>query len=361
MAGLADGRKGLLANGLAFSLRHDFSRGTWLALSRLTRCSRLQPTRHPRLLHSIPSVPVQYSLIVCFLGLVFVLPQAAQGAKRQSAWALTESANFRLFSRAAAPRGSTLTADFELLRQRLFSYWTENEKPASWSPKCDIVLHETDASYLAEVGSQAGSTVASSLLDDRGGKIVTRRIDVRGSCADWRRSAFPHELTHIVLADRFVGKTLPRWADEGMAILADPVDKQTLHWRDLQTAMVRRQAFRTVELMELRDYPAANRWGPFYGQSASLVRFLLERESPKKFLDFVDICGKQGSAAALKSVYRIDSTAACEQAWRQSLKVEPKLFANCSGDIESNPKQRTQSDQRPASKTQSASLMLVSE
>lgn len=269
------------------------------------------------------------SSLACFLVLASLWPRAVEGANRSAPWTVVESANFRLFSRAGLPSGRALTEEFEKLRRRLFAFWAENENPESWTPKCDIVLHDNDASYLAEVGSQAGSTVASSILNDDGKVITARRIDVLSTKADWRSAALPHELTHVVIADHFIGKPLPRWADEGMAILADPIDKRNRHWNDLQTARHRRQEFRVVELMELRDYPAAHQWGTFYGQSASLVRFLVDRESPSKFLEFVKCCDQRGTTRALQSVYQIESPVACETAWKRSLTGKPQLVAKC--------------------------------
>ena len=83
-----------------------------------------------------------------------------------------------------------------------------------WTPKCDVVLHPNDASYLREVGAGATSTVASSL--------VTTRPDI--FAAPGRRplaaialatAPCPDELTHVILADCFVGRVVPRWIDEG--------------------------------------------------------------------------------------------------------------------------------------------------
>ena len=48
-----------------------------------------------------------------------------------------------------------------------------------------------------------------------------------------------HELTHVLLADLFPNQTLPRWLDEGIAILADmwPVVAKD-HLTELKTALV---------------------------------------------------------------------------------------------------------------------------
>ena len=73
-----------------------------------------------------------------------------------------------------------------------------------------------------------------------------------------------------MVAERFVERQIPRWADEGMAVLADTQGKQDLHHADLRLARANRTTFRLVELMQLENYPDATRQATFYGQSASL-------------------------------------------------------------------------------------------
>ena len=72
----------------------------------------------------------------------------------------------------------------------------------------------------------------------------------------WQTAALPHELTHVILADCFVGRLVPRWIDEGAALLADPAEKQLRHKAEMAGALADRSAFRVVELLTLEDYPA---------------------------------------------------------------------------------------------------------
>lgn len=226
----------------------------------------------------------------------------------------TESENFCVLGAADQALARQVIDACEQTRNRQFAFWFGEQPTQCWQPKCQIVIHATDARYLAAVGAGAGSTVASSLVDDRQGKIRGRRIDVRASRAGWL-SALPHELTHVVLADQFAGKALPRWADEGMAILADSTDKQGRHRGDLLQALHQRQQFRLVELMEMSGYPSPSRWGCFYGQSASLAAHLIRRKSPQEFVRFVDLSVTRGHAAALESVYGIRSLKDLELSW----------------------------------------------
>ncbi|MEX2113843.1 MAG: hypothetical protein WD845_11695 [Pirellulales bacterium] len=174
-----------------------------------------------------------------------------------------------------------------------------------------MVIHPTAASYLAEVGSAGRSTVASALVQREAGRIALRRIDVR----DTSHGAFGHELAHVVLADRFTREPLPRWVDEGIAILADSADKQRRHARDFAEALSNRAEFRLVELVAMEDYPPAGRWGAFYGQSASLVSFLVQQAGEQQFLDFVAAALESGYQQGLRETYDM-SIAQLERRWR---------------------------------------------
>ena len=61
------------------------------------------------------------------------------------------------------------------------------------------------------------------------------------------------------------------------------------------------------------------RRGAFYGQSASLVAYLIERDSPARFLEFLQLGQKQGFERALTDVYRIRSLAELDARWRPQL------------------------------------------
>jgi hypothetical protein len=255
------------------------------------------------------------------LGLSVYLPQSAQAAKpvsarRQAAcWHVRETANFRILSFGSQPVSAATGEACEQLRSDLCQSWVGSSELADWSPKCDLVLHPNDASYLKEVGRGGQTTIASSLVDQRQGNVRTRRVDIRSIDSPWEVAALPHELTHVILGGHFAGRTLPRWIDEGVAILADPVDKRLRHQDELLGALSRRSAFRVVELLTLDDYPAADRWGTFYGQSASIVEFLVAEKSPADFVKFVRLSFEQGYDASLREVYAIDGIGDLERRW----------------------------------------------
>lgn len=230
-------------------------------------------------------------------------------------WHVVETANFRIltFGRRGARRDTAEAC--EALRSRLVDRWLGEDCATCWQPKCDLVLHASDESYLREVGPGGRATVASALVLRRRGRIAVRRIDVRGTQANWQTSSLPHELTHVVVADRFAQQPPPRWADEGVAILADPADKRRRHRNDLHAALRRRAEFRLAELITLADYPPAGRWGTFYGQSASFVEFLVDRAGERQFLAFVAASQDRGYEQGLQQAYGA-GIAELERDWR---------------------------------------------
>jgi hypothetical protein len=229
-------------------------------------------------------------------------------------WQAT-SANFTVRNYATSHDARKVAEHCERWRAKLQKYWTAAEQEA-WAIKCDVVVHAGIGTYLQAVGPGGRQTFGSSLIRFDDAKHVARRlIDFRGD-SPLGLAAVPHEMTHVVLADLLGGRQPPRWADEGMAILADTQEKQMLHERDLTTGLASRAAFRVAELLTLESYPAASRVSAFYGQSASLTACLAQRDDPAKFVEFLRRSLDSGYDQALRDVYHLDNIAALENAWR---------------------------------------------
>jgi hypothetical protein len=242
-------------------------------------------------------------------------------------WHVVETANFRILSFGLEGASRRSAEACETLREELIARWLGGATAPDWIPKCDLVLHASDAGYDREVGPAGRETVASVLVERGRGGVTRRRIDIRATRPHWERRALGHELTHVVLADRFAESPLPRWVDEGTAILADTAQKQGRHFRDLTNALTARREFRLSELVMLADYPPAGRWGTFYGQSASLVKFLVEQSGEPQFLRFVSASLDGGYEHGLRQVYGL-GLAELEHRWRSHV----RRFADTSID-----------------------------
>jgi len=251
-----------------------------------------------------------------------VAPSPAISEYSDSNWAIHDSPNFMVWCPAGEVSPAELGQHCEALRSRLIAKWLGNSNPPVWSPKCLVVLHPSRSSYLQSVGVEAADTAGSSLVVCRASKVVSRRVDLRGDGIDFRTAALPHELAHVVLAELFPGRSLPRWADEGMAILEDSVSKRSLHLRDLQTAWVDGRLFHLRDLLQMREYPVSQDWGVFYGQSASVVEFLVNRSNTRQFVNFLARLAEEDLDAALRETYAITDVEELDRLWRASLLVD---------------------------------------
>lgn len=243
----------------------------------------------------------------------FFLTWCSISAPAIAAWHQIETPNFRVW--ANQPElAARVAAACEQQRSELRMFWSEGEDatakdssaniiPERWPTRCDVIVHPTQAQYVAAVGPGGERSFGASYWRLDRGQIAHRRIDLRSDQRDPCAAALPHELTHLVIADRFPTQPLPRWLDEGIAILADPVSKQHGHETDWLIAQQQATAFRLVEILEQHQYPPSARVQTFYGQSAAMVRDLLRRKSPADLLLFVEKAQKRGYDVALREHY----------------------------------------------------------
>jgi hypothetical protein len=265
------------------------------------------------------SLRSQSLLAQCCSGKVCTCPitSVAASSSRQGRWFVVDSENFQVCCEESAAHAKHLARHAEAVRNALGSKWLGKSIEAKWNPRCQIVLHGSQQSYAIAVGRGSERTVGSSLVKVSEGRTISRRIDLVGGSTDFLSAALPHELTHVILRERFTSTAVPRWADEGAAILADSKVKQGRHYRDLSDALMHRTAFQAGELLTRDEYPGPDRMGVFYGQSASLANFLIDRESPERFVEFVEKATVQGYDAALRKCYGIDSVTELDRQWRR--------------------------------------------
>jgi len=167
----------------------------------------------------------------------------------QGAWFIAESPNFQVCSLHSFTEAKAVARHCECLRTQLVDTW--NEGAGAWKPRCQVLLHNSRSDYLRAVGQGGEATLGSSLVKPNSGVVRTRRIDLRVDIANYLTAALPHELCHVVLADRFRDRAAPLWFDEGVALQYDPAEKQRLHERDRQTGLQRGTAYPLPELLAI--------------------------------------------------------------------------------------------------------------
>lgn len=265
-------------------------------------------------------------------------PVQAPAPKRNTTWFVHDTANFRVHCLVSRSAAKQLAQRCEELRKQLSGVWLGKQSAKTWTLRCSVIVYPTLAAYLQAVGPEAAQTAGSALIETEHGQIVHRQIDLRGDLGNEMHSALAHELTHVIIADRIDRQEIPAWADEGMAVLADHPEKQAGHLNDLQKGFNNRSTFHTAELISLNSYPHPQRMGVFYGQSGSLVSFLVHRGTPSQFLEFLEVALGKGYDRALNQVYQIQNVGQLERLWLKSIEAGKISFASyVPGQIWSKP------------------------
>jgi tetratricopeptide (TPR) repeat protein len=226
----------------------------------------------------------------------------AQGQK----WPEVETANFRVVyyeNRTLAEQAARVA---EMTRATAIRKWF-GEEPKPWETKCVIFLYPNGDFYARQTGEKKDSPGHSTLRRDPANleRVVKRQIDLHCDVADMLTHVLPHETTHAVLFNRFGQHLLPRWADEGMAILSEPREKIERYLKMIPSLRSRHELFSTSEMMSLGDnYPEARRITAFYVQSIALVDFLASQKGgPQEFTRFVRDGLEGGFEKALQRHY----------------------------------------------------------
>jgi hypothetical protein len=237
--------------------------------------------------------------------------------KNREGWYVVETEHFRIFHRQDTDFGDRVAQIAEGTRAAMFKKWFNNDGVA-WEPICELIMHPDAGSYTQMTQVPGTSPGHSRIESDPSGRIVARRMDMRIDGPSVLDAVLPHETTHVVLAGMFGNVPVPRWADEGIAVLTEPADKIAMHRRNLLKHHQNQQLFGLKELMELKDYPHSARVPAFYAQSVALCEFLTTERGPKTLTDFVRDGVRSGYEVALRRHYNM-SFAELETRWTQKV------------------------------------------
>jgi tetratricopeptide (TPR) repeat protein len=247
------------------------------------------------------------------------------GANREG-WQVAETTHFRIFHRQNSEYAERVAQVAESTRVAMHRKWFDAEA-IEWTPICELIVHPNAAGYTQMTGVPNNSPGHSRIESDPSGRVTARRLDLRMDIAGMMDAVLPHEATHVVLAGMFDSFHVPRWADEGIAVLSEPDAKIDQHRRNLLKNHKEGHLFGLKELMELKDYPQPRRIGAFYAQSVVLVEFLTQKNGPKVFTDFVKDGLRHGYETALQRHYNMTFTQ-LDQAWQQQVLNNTERFAS---------------------------------
>lgn len=246
--------------------------------------------------------------------------------RNKEGWHVAETEHFLIFHHRDEAFAERVARIAEQTRSAMSRKWFGAEG-AAWQPKCELILHPDAASYSRMTGVPTSSPGHSRIESDPSGhRIVGRRMDIRLDVPDALEAVLPHEATHVVLAGQFGQHAVPRWADEGIAVLTEPEEKIRQHRRNLQKQHQDGLTFTARQLMEMVDYPSPRRVPAFYAQSVMLVEFLTSQKGPTVFTAFVRDGLRRGYEAALRQHYGWDFPT-LEQRFAQQVLGESRVAA----------------------------------
>lgn len=224
-----------------------------------------------------------------------------------------ETASFRVTCSDRATAEAVAKAA-EAGRKQIYERWS-GPPSGAWQPKCEIAIHATAADYTKATGKPAALT-GHATVTLANGRVTARRIDLRADDA-LLANALPRELTHVVLSDLFADKPPPRWALEGMAVLAGSPEEVSRYTRTLPRCARDGELRPLTALFDLTDLPADKVTG-FYCQSVSVVQYLVALNGERNFKIFLSDAQRYGTAQALRRQYNIDGPQALEAAWKRA-------------------------------------------
>ncbi len=231
----------------------------------------------------------------------------------QGNWYLAETKNFRVWHHLNQADATQVAKSSEACRVDAGMKWF-GSVGNDWTPICEIYLHSTAQEYSKSTGAPAVSP-GHTTLKTEGIRVLSRRIDLHTDEANMMTGVLPHETTHVVLAGRLGEQPVPRWADEGMAVLAEPKNRIQKHLDNLPKHARENTLFHVSRLMQMADYPEPKLVGPFYAQSVSLVDYLTRLKGPQAFSEFMKDGLKNGYESALSRHYGIQSYNDLNQSW----------------------------------------------
>jgi hypothetical protein len=243
-------------------------------------------------------------------------PERQRGESTPDDWDVIDGASFRVRFKGTREVAEAVARAAEAKRAEIFERWS-GPPPGPWQPRCEIVLHPTAECYAKMTGKPAAGT-GHAEVRLTSGRVAQRRIDLRADDPGVVANALPRELTHVVLSDLFPDRPPPKWAEEGMAVLAGSPEEVGRYARTLPRCARNGELVAVAALLEMKDFPGADRITGFYCASVTLVDYLVRLGGERNFTLFLRDCQRYGTASALKRQYNLDGPQALEAAWKRA-------------------------------------------
>jgi hypothetical protein len=195
--------------------------------------------------------------------------------------------------------------------------WLGREMPP-WRERCPVHVRVT----------MNGPSGATRFAFDRG-QILSQDMQIEGPLDRLLASVLPHEITHTVFAE-FFRMPVPRWADEGGAVLSEDDVERERH--DRLVRQVLNTPGRKIplrRLFSLTQYPGDVM--VLYAEGYSVSNYLVGISNRDTFLRFVAHgMSANGWDSAVKAYYHLNRVEDLEESWLaylRSTKRTPTILA----------------------------------
>ena len=185
----------------------------------------------------------------------------APAAAWNGEWQVQETPNFRIFH-ADARLAESVAQAAERVRADQAKRWGSVAPERPWAARCEIYLYPDGKSFAKATGQLEASPGFSTMESD-GKQITSRKVLLHADQPKVLAAILPHEVTHVVVADLFVVQQIPRWADEGIAVLSEPESEQEMRAADLRDSLASGRVFDLSQLMST-ETPEAKDWSVYY-------------------------------------------------------------------------------------------------
>jgi hypothetical protein len=229
---------------------------------------------------------------------------------KQDGLKVAETAHFRILHDQERVVVNKVGEAAELARIAAQRKWFGAEA-ADWDGKCSIYLHPDREKYSAK--TKMKNTLGHMRTLDFGGMLY-RSIHLPCKEPNLFSDVLPHEVSHSVMAIRLQGRT-PRWADEGMAMLAESPESID-ECVDRLPRYRKKDGLFALEILMQTDEPDHYGTMEYYSQATSLVQFLVSQKGPPTFINFLRTYISKGPEPALKQHYAIQNFADLEKRWQ---------------------------------------------
>jgi hypothetical protein len=239
------------------------------------------------------------ALLVLPLAATFCAAPACAGQRSYS------SANF-VVTAATDAIARCIAAAAEESRSRFAAEWLDREL-ADWTTPVRIVVEQGDAGGDGSV-----------IYERYRGSVENVHITLRGPLDRIVEYVLPHEVAHVVLAVS-LRHPLPRWVDEGVALLSESQSQQVRQHKTVTQLMTSGSLMPLDEILRLEEYPHSHReLVGFYASSYSLTEYLVAQGGRQRLLQFVRDGGRLGWEKSLMQHYG-GSLDELETSWREKI------------------------------------------